>query len=76
MLSAAYLRVKNVTIGYSIPQDVLSRIKVSKLRVFVTGENIYEWSSIKKHIDPEATGNRGYAYPFFRKLSAGLSLTF
>ncbi len=76
MQSAAYLRVKNITLGYSFNESLLERIGVSTLRVFVTGENLYEWSSIKKHIDPEATGNEGYAYPFHRKVSLGMSLTF
>ncbi len=76
MQSAAYLRVKNITLGYSFNESLLERIGVSTLRVFVTGENLYEWSSIKKHIDPEATGNEGYAYPFHRKVSLGVSLTF
>jgi len=76
MQNAAYLRVKNITIGYSLPESLLEKIKVTKLRFIATGENIFEWSSIKKHIDPEATGNEGYAYPFNRKLSLGMSLTF
>jgi hypothetical protein len=68
--------VKNITIGYSIPSKVLERIKVSNLRFYATGENLYEWSSIKDYIDPEATGNEGYAYPIQRKVSLGMSLTF
>lgn len=76
MQSAAYLRVKNVTIGYSLPASILEKIKVSRMRFYVTGENIFEWSSIKKHIDPEAIGSSGYSYPFHRKLSLGLSVTF
>ncbi|WP_228454936.1 SusC/RagA family TonB-linked outer membrane protein [Polaribacter haliotis] len=74
--SAAYLRVKNITIGYTIPENILKRIKLSQLRFFVTGENLYEWSNIKKFVDPEATGSRGFAYPFHRKLSVGMNITF
>lgn len=76
MLNAAYLRVKNITIGYSLPSDLLDKVKISHLRFYATGENLYEWSSIKDHIDPEATGNEGYAYPIQRKISLGMSLTF
>jgi hypothetical protein len=76
LLSAAYLRVKNITLGYSLPADLLEKMHIQKLRFFVTGENIFEWSSIKKHIDPEATEGRGYAYPFHRKLSMGMNLSF
>ncbi|WP_345006942.1 TonB-dependent receptor [Snuella lapsa] len=76
LLSAAYLRLKNVTIGYSVPDKLLDKLHISKLRFFVTGENIFEWSDIKNFIDPEATGAEGYAYPFQRKLSMGLNVTF
>ena len=76
MLNAAYLRVKNITVGYSVPSKVLDKIKISNLRFYATGENLYEWSSIKEHIDPEATGSQGYAYPIQRKVSLGMSLTF
>ncbi|MCG2461483.1 TonB-dependent receptor [Flavobacteriaceae bacterium F89] len=74
--SAAYLRIKYLTLGYSLPYELLDKIHLSQLRFYVTGENIFEWSEIKKTIDPEATGNRGYAYPFDRKLSFGMSVTF
>jgi TonB-linked SusC/RagA family outer membrane protein len=76
LLNAAYVRVKNITIGYTIPSALVQRAKISQLRFYVTGENIYEWSAIKKFIDPEATGDRGYAYPFNRKLSVGMNVTF
>ncbi|WP_242204510.1 SusC/RagA family TonB-linked outer membrane protein [Aestuariivivens insulae] len=76
LLSAAYLRLKNVTVGYSVPDKLLDKLHISKLRFFVTGENIFEWSDIKGFVDPEATGAEGYAYPFQRKLSMGLNVTF
>lgn len=76
LLNAAYLRLKNITVGYTIPSKLLDKAKISNLRFYVTGENLYEWSSIKDHIDPEATGNEGYAYPIQRKISLGMSLTF
>jgi len=76
LLSAAYLRVKNVTVGYEIPKKLAEKMYLSQLRFYVTGENLYEWSEIKRHIDPEATGSRGYSYPFHRKLSFGMNVTF
>ncbi|GGF40187.1 SusC/RagA family TonB-linked outer membrane protein [Echinicola rosea] len=73
--NAAYLRVKNITIGYSLPRSITDKIKVSRLRVFVTGENLYEFSSIKKFVDPEAVNDGyGWAYPFQRKLAFGVNI--
>lgn len=78
LLSGAYLRVKNVTIGYTLPASLVKRINVQRFRFYVTGENIFEFSKIKKFIDPEAV-NQGYAawaYPFQRKMAVGLNIEF
>jgi TonB-linked SusC/RagA family outer membrane protein len=75
LLSAAYLRIKNVTLGYTFPEALTDRIKVDRVRVFVSGENLFEFSSIKKFIDPEAINDGyGWAYPFQRKLSFGVNI--
>ncbi|PZX53153.1 SusC/RagA family TonB-linked outer membrane protein [Algoriphagus chordae] len=73
--NAAYLRIKNITLGYSFPAAVLQKMKVSRIRLFVSGENIFEFSPIKQYIDPEAinTGS-GWAYPFQRKFSFGVNI--
>ncbi|MGN6436786.1 MAG: TonB-dependent receptor [Agriterribacter sp.] len=77
LLNAAYLRVKNVTLGYTIPNSITKRFKVSRLRIFFTGENLYEFSSIKKYIDPEAVADGwGWAYPYQRKYAFGINLDF
>ncbi len=75
MLNAAYLRVKNLTIGYSLPNSVLERFNIKRLRFFFSGENIFEFSAIKKYLDPEAvTDGYGWEYPYQRKYSVGLNL--
>ncbi|MGZ8550804.1 MAG: SusC/RagA family TonB-linked outer membrane protein, partial [Chitinophagaceae bacterium] len=47
LLNAAYLRVKNLTLGYTLPASLTKRFKISRFRVFVTGENLGEFSKIK-----------------------------
>jgi len=77
LLSAAYLRIKNVTAGYTFPKQLTERIRISRLRIFFTGENIFEFSKIKKYVDPESIiDGYGWAYPYQRKYSVGLNLTF
>jgi TonB-linked SusC/RagA family outer membrane protein len=67
LLNAAYLRLKNVTLGYSFPHALLDRIHVNKLRVYVSGENLTEWSAVKKYFDPEAiTNNIGKTDPGYQ----------
>ncbi|WP_215224588.1 SusC/RagA family TonB-linked outer membrane protein [Echinicola shivajiensis] len=73
--NAAYLRIKNITVGYTLPESLTQRIKVDRIRVFATGENLYEFSSIKKFVDPEAVNaGSSWAYPFQRKISFGVNI--
>ncbi len=77
ILNAAYLRIKNMTLGYTLPASITKRYKISRLRIFVTGENLFEFSEIKKYFDPEAVADGyGWAYPFQRKYAAGINLDF
>ena len=81
-----YLRLKNLTLGYSIPSKLSKKIAVEKLRFYVSGENLFYLSPLKKHtllIDPElanasgvATSNTGVGYLYPRTLSVGATLTF
>ncbi|ANH83029.1 SusC/RagA family protein [Niabella ginsenosidivorans] len=75
LLNAAYLRIKNLTFGYTLPGALTQRIKVSRLRIFFTGENLFEFSQIKKYVDPESIiDGYGWAYPYQRKYSVGINL--
>lgn len=75
----SYLRLKNITLGYSLPESVLSRQKVlSQVRFYVTGTDLWETSKIKDGWDPEAPRNVTNAnrYPFLRNLTFGVHLAF
>ncbi len=78
LLNGAYLRIKNVSLGYTFPSKWTKKFNVNRLRVFATGENLYEFSSIKKFIDPEAVnqGPSAWAYPYQRRYAFGLNLDF
>ena len=75
----SYLRLKNLTIGYTLPQSVLAKQKViSNLRLYVTGTDLWEWKGNTDDWDPEAnrriTDSR--RYPFLRTWTIGANLTF
>lgn len=77
--NGAYLRLKNIQLGYTIPADITERIKISKLRFYVSGENLVTFTKMSKIFDPETTGGdwgNGKIYPLSKVISAGLSLTF
>ena len=79
MLNGSYLRIKNITLGYTLPEEWTRKFFVSRLRVYVSADNLFEWSGVKKYFDPEALTNAdsyGYVYPFNRQYSFGLNLTF
>jgi TonB-linked SusC/RagA family outer membrane protein len=73
---ASYLRLKNVTLGYTFPAQWMQKIKVRTLRVYFSGENLYTWHHIQvKGNDPEKFGDSTY-YPFQRTFSFGVNLGF
>jgi hypothetical protein len=90
MLNGAYLRLKNLTVGYSLPHSLLERIHLKRLRVYFSGENLAERSEVNPYFDPESITDNiakvnpaetrgfgwGYAYPFQRRYSFGLELQF
>lgn len=79
MLNGAYLRMKNITVGYTLPSSLTKKIGISRLRVYISGDNLFEFSELKKYFDPEAvtqSDSYGYVYPFNRQYTFGMNLTF
>ena len=72
--NASYCRLKNVTLGYTLPKSIVSKIGVSRLRVYITGENLFTFTSLIKAFDPETLSNM--TYPINKKIAVGLNLTF
>ena len=71
--NAAYLRLKNITLGYTIP---VSKRYIQKLRVYISGNDVWEKSDILKVFDPESGNNVGRNYyPFFRTWAFGVNVT-
>lgn len=75
--NAAYIRLKNVSLGYTIPTAITSKWGISNLRVYFSGENLWTGTKLNKQFDPETiSGSDGAAYPLSRTYSFGLSVTF
>lgn len=84
LLDLSYLRMKNITFGYTIPSEFTQKIKIDKFRVYFSGENVFEFTGSKVPVDPEVdynesglrdTSSFGRVYPFRRSFSLGLQLT-
>ncbi|MCK0191700.1 TonB-dependent receptor [Arenibacter sp. F20364] len=92
LLDGSYLRLKNITFGYTIPSKYTDKIGVTSLRLYFSGDNLFEWSEIADFFDPEAVSDinsrinpaysagrgetSGYQYPYQRKYSFGINVNF
>lgn len=78
--NASYLRMKNLQVGYTLPEKLTRKFFVSNLRLYVSVDNLFTVTKLKKVFDPETIGggynsSYGNAYPLARTWSFGLSLS-
>ena len=74
---ASYLRLRNVTIGYTLPKSILEKTKIIKgVKVFLQGQNLFTWTSWRG-LDPENNDVFGrFQYPNTRTYTAGINVNF
>jgi len=71
-----YFRLKNLEIGYNIPQKLLKKAGISKLRVYANGSNLFSFDNMKKiGIDPEIASQGGLIYPQQSLINIGFNLS-
>lgn len=73
--NAAYIRLKNVRLGYDLPTNVLSRVGIENTQIFLAGMNLWEYSPIRKPLDPESIQSGAIEYPMQRIFTLGLNLS-
>lgn len=78
--NAAYMRLKNLQIGYTLPRKIVQKMGVQNLRFFASGENLLTITDLVKFFDPETIESgsfaHGYAYPLSKTYAFGLNITF
>lgn len=74
-VDGSYLRLKQLTLGYTIPKNVITKMGLNNLRLYVAGTNLFTISSFK-YLDPEAPNVLQGYYPQQRTMSFGVNLTF
>lgn len=72
--NGAYLRLKQITVGYTIPEIHSRRAAINRARIYFTGQNIFTLTKLNELYDPENTNLMGYPVP--KSYSIGLNLTF
>ncbi len=75
LFSKDYLRIKNVSLGYNFPTDMIEPFGLSNFRIYVSGLNLATFAK-NKIFDPESNAGNGRAYPQSRVINTGFSLTF
>lgn len=88
--NAAYIRLRNIQVGYTLPKHLVSKIHASDVKVYLSAENLWTWSPLYKRtkdIDISSiygsdrdlsggTSGDGYNYPMLKAISAGLTVNF
>ena len=76
MRSGAYLRLKNVVLGYTLPKSLTGKVKLSSARLYVSGQNLVTWSDYFPGFDPEQRDTAGEFYPIMKTYTVGLNVNF
>ena len=74
MRDGAFLRLKQLELGYTIPEDASKKIGITNARIYVTGTNLFAFSGFKLW-DPEQAGN-AFGYPIQKVFNLGVQLGF
>lgn len=75
LANGAYLRLKTVEVGYSLPRDVARKVRMSSFRVSIIADNLHVWDKVKLW-DPEQASKNGAAYPLTRSFTFNLQISF
>jgi TonB-linked SusC/RagA family outer membrane protein len=88
LLNAAYARLKNIQLGYTIPSKLIKKAGIEKIRVYFTGQNLFTFTKMNNGFDPEISelnnslrishtdSNSGRVYPNVKVVAFGLDINF
>lgn len=80
LFNTQYFCLKNIQLGYNIPQSITRKIRIQALKIYVSGENLFTFDKLPPYINPETafTGSArlGATYPQSKSTSIGLNITF
>ncbi len=78
LTDASFLNIQNITVGYTLPQNITRKFLVQKMRIYLTCDNVFYWSQ-RKGLDPRQSisgGSNAYYYAPIRTFSGGVTITF
>lgn len=71
--NAAYMRIKNITVGYTLPKSLTIKLHLEDVRLYFSGDNVAEFTKLSHNVDPEGLD---LTHPMQRVFSFGLNLSF
>ena len=77
--NAAYIRLKNIQIGYTLPRKWTEKAGMSSVRIYTSGENLFTLTKMTKIFDPETLSGdwgNGKVYPLLKTYSFGININF
>ncbi|MCL6523837.1 MAG: TonB-dependent receptor [Thermoflavifilum sp.] len=76
LYNGAYMRLKNISLGYSIPNSILKKLNVSQIRVYISALNLFTISHYAPGFDPEINNVNGEFYPIMKTFTGGVNIRF
>jgi hypothetical protein len=73
--NAGYIRLKNLRFGYDLPTGAINRIGLENAQIFLVGANLWEFTPLRKPLDPESIQNGAIEYPMQRIFTVGINLS-
>lgn len=75
IMDRSYLRLKNIELGYNLPESIIKPVGISGIRIFANGNNLLTWDNLPvKTIDPEQ--DKALVYPLTKMITFGVNMTF
>ncbi|KAA0993890.1 TonB-dependent receptor [Dyadobacter sp. UC 10] len=74
--NAAYIRLKNINLSFDLPADLLKKVGIGRAQIFVAGMNLWEFTKMRKPLDPETIQSAAIEYPMQRIGTLGLNVSF
>jgi TonB-linked SusC/RagA family outer membrane protein len=74
--NVSYLRLKNIQLGYTIPSRLTNKMKLDRIRFYLSGSNLLTFSGLDQGLDPENTSGSASYYPLMKIVNLGININF
>ncbi len=76
LANAAYVKLQNITLSYTLPKVWTKQIYFDEVKVFFSGENLHTWDHLPEGLESDMLSKGAWEYPFMKKFSLGFNVTF